>query len=211
MTCFRFDWVEQYLERKPKVLLDVGTWDGADAIAFKHNWPSARVMAFEACPDNWANILADGVVQAEGVEAFHLAVCDHAGGVEFTSNTDTRGRLNRGQSGSILPPTDQLRRDAPNLVFKAPRAVPSVRLDEFCHQHEIIGIDVLHMDVQGAETLVLRGLGFFRPAMIFLETNETAESGHYEGAGTRMELLELRRAMGYRVAWDSGQDQLWIQ
>ena len=208
---FKFEWVQQHLPEPPRVIFDVGTWDGADAVAFKHNWPDARVIAFEACPDNYAQITARGLCAAEGVEVQHLAVCDHNRGVEFTSCEDEHQGPNHGMSGSVLPPTALLKRGAPHLHFKEPRLVPSVRLDAFCLLQGIGRIDVLHVDVQGAEFMVLRGLGLLRPGLIFLETDETGEVGHYQGAALKTDLLALRNHMGYRVAWDSGHDQLWVQ
>ena len=210
MTMFKFEWVSQYLPEPPSVIFDVGTWDGGDAVAFAHNWPMASVVAFEACPDNYAQITARGLLRSEGVDVYHLAVCDHCRGVWFTSNEDEHQGLNPGMSGSILPPTDLLKKVAPHLHFKQPRLVPSTRLDAFCRLKGLDHIDVLHMDVQGAEALVLRGLGELRPGLIFLETDETGEVGHYSGAALKTDLLELRNRMGYRVAWDSGHDQLWV-
>ena len=116
-------------------------------------------------------------------------------------------------SGSILPPTQKLLSDSPNLSFKftpGRERVPSVRLDLFCADHGVEGIDVLHMDVQGAEGMVLQGLGALRPRMIFLETNESGDTGHYRGSLPLKELLGLLDAMGYDSKWSDASDALYV-
>lgn len=210
MTAFRFEWVEKHLGCAPQTIFDVGTWDGRDAIAFKHNFPSARVVAFEACPDNHAEIVKHRLLMAEGVEYYHAAVREDTVLTAFFSNEDDHQQGKRGMSGSILAPTDLLKKHAPHLTFKQSRLVQGISLLDFCQGADIDRIDVLHMDVQGAEWNVLKGLGDLRPGMIFLETDETAESGHYEDARSQMQLFALRDSMGYQCVWDSGHDQLWL-
>ena len=45
MSAFNYQWFERYLVEAPKVIFDVGTYDGADAAAFKEIFPEARVVA----------------------------------------------------------------------------------------------------------------------------------------------------------------------
>ena len=210
MTLFRFDWVEKYLGRKPHTIFDVGAWDAADSISFKERFPEATVIAFEACPDNFAAIKKSGKAAASGVRVFNFAVLDRNGPINFHSNEDAHQGPNPGMSGSILAPTEKLKTEAPHLRFKEPRKVLGVRLDAFCQTYHIPPPDVLHVDVQGAEPLVLEGLGVLRPGLIFLETDETEDVGHYRGAKPLTELWRLLWDLGYLVAYDSGHDALWV-
>lgn len=210
MTAFRFEWVDQYLRCEPEVIVDAGCYDCTDSIAFKERWPGARVFAFEACPDNFARIRMAGRAATAGVIATHAAVCDHEEGVEFHSNTDTKQPGHFGQSGSILAPTQKLVATWPSIAFKKSRRVPSVRLDLFCGRSNVRAIDVLHMDVQGAEHFVLLGLGIMRPPIIFLETNETADEGRYENAVAKDDIRAWFLANGYSRKWESDCDALYI-
>jgi len=210
MTLFRFEWVEKYLGRKPQTIFDVGAWDAADSVAFKERFPEANVVAFEACPDNFAAIKKSGKAAAAGVRVFNFAVLDRNGPVCFHSNEDAHQGTNPGMSGSILAPTEKLKAEAPHLKFKEPRKVLGVRLDDFCKTYRIAGPDLLHVDVQGAEPLVIEGLGILRPSLIFLETDETGEVGHYQGARPLTTLWHLLWDRGYHVAHDSGHDALWV-
>ena len=210
MSAFKFEWVAQYLHREPTVIIDAGCYDGTDAIAFKEEWPAAEVHAFEACPDNFARMQMLGLAAASGVNTYHAAVCDHEDGCEFNSNTDTNQVAHFGQSGSILAPTPKLIATWPSIAFKAPRRVPSVRLDLFCQREQIDVIDVLHMDVQGAEYFVLLGLGAMRPAMIYLETNETADEGRYVNAVPKDDIKAWFLKNGYSRKWEGEFDALYV-
>ena len=210
MTAFRFEWVEQYLGHDPKVIMDAGCYDCTDSIAFKEQYPDARVIAFEGCPDNYRRILMQGLAEAAGVEAWHFAVCDHENGVDFNSNSDTNQNGHFGQTGSILPFSQKLIDTWPSITVKPPRKVASVRLDSFCARWGIEGIDLLHMDVQGAEYFALLGLGEMRPKMIYLEIDETAETGRYVGAVPEDQIKGWFLESGYVERWRSAADALYV-
>lgn len=210
MTAFRFEWVRDYLKRDPKVLIDAGAYNGSDAIAFKEEWPDCRVIAFEACPDNYAAIQQKVRVRLAGVECHHFAVMDEDKSIAFFSNFDTLQDGYFGQSGSILVPKLTLVAKWPSISFKTVRVVAGIRLDTFCRMHGIDHIDVLHMDVQGAEYRALLGLGEMRPPMIYLEIDETAEVGRYEGATPDGLLRGWFDKNGYRRAWESEHDALYV-
>ncbi len=208
MSEFRHEWIAQYLHRAPKVIFDVGTYDGADAVGFKRKFPDARVDAFEADPDNHARIVESGEVAKTGVGVHHFAVCDKAGTVEFHPVTDARHKLtNDGCSGSILAPTAHVLEKYPFLKFREAQKIPAIRLDEFCAKNGIAEIDVLHIDAQGAEGYVLKGLGEMRPGMIFLEIDAVEE---YVGTVPLETLHSLLTDRGYDKPWQGDHDALYV-
>jgi len=210
MSAFQFKWVDQYIG-EPKVIIDAGCYNAFDTMDFKREWPDARVIGFEACPDNFSVIERTGAAAALGCEVHHFAVCHHEDGVEFNSNVDTNQVAHFGQSGSILPFAQKLIDTWPSITVKPPRKVPSVRLDRFCEREGIAHIDLLHMDVQGAEFFVLRGLGAMRPTLIYLEIDETAETGRYVGAIPEADIRAWFDAAGYTRTWESKADALYVR
>jgi FkbM family methyltransferase len=199
MSDFSTRWFEG---AAPRVVLDVGTFDAKDACTLKTLFPDCTVIAFEACPDNWGR-LESRRAELGGIELVHAAVCDYDGEAVFHSNTDCGGP---GMSGSMLAPTDALIQVHRHLAFSAPRPVAALRLDTFCQTRAITHVDLLHLDVQGAEAAVLRGLGVLRPRLIFLEMNE---GPHYVGAASSDALDAHLRGLGYLQRWTSGVDALY--
>lgn len=69
------------LLRRPPTICDVGSCDGADAFRFRRLRPGARVIAFEANPDNYKAIRADP--RSAGIEVYPEAVSDEDGEATF--------------------------------------------------------------------------------------------------------------------------------
>ena len=206
MSEFRLDWIAEHLPHKPTVILDVGAYDASDAIRLKQAYPCAKVFAFEASPDAHAKIVADGAAKANGVEVVHAAVSNRDGSLEFHPNTDARND-NIGCSGSILEPTPHNLAKYPFLQFKEPVKVAAMRLDSFCALKGIDHIDVVHMDVQGAEGYAIEGLGKLRPSMLFFEIDATDE---YKGAVPLVELFARLSEWGYEKKWQGAHDALFV-
>jgi len=68
------------------------------------------------------------------------------------------------KSSSLLEPDLHLSIH-PWVRFDVQIEVQARRLDEVCEEIGVTGIDFIHLDVQGAELLVLRGAGRFLPAV----------------------------------------------
>lgn len=122
--------------RSPRIL-DCGANIGLASLFFKHRYPAARITAYEPDPDLFevlkANLAANG---AGNVEVTNAAV--------WTTNRGVTFRCEGTDSGMI----DGL----PGVVPGTPRAVPSLRLRDIITAEPI---DLLKLDVEGAEDVVL--------------------------------------------------------
>ena len=93
--------------------------------------------------------------------------------------------------------------------------VEAIRLDTYCAQHEISSVDLLCMDVQGAELRVLKGLGEVLERVRYIIT-EIEITPLYYGQAIYAEVHGYLKASGfrqaaevYRDAWFS--DYLYIR
>ena len=118
-------------------ILDCGANIGLATLAFKRQYPGARITAFEADP-TIAGILGRNLSRngAADVERVDAAVWKANGTVEFSAEGSDSGAI-----GEVSP-----------LV--APRiAVPAVRLRDWLVREPI---DLLKIDIEGAELAVLQ-------------------------------------------------------
>lgn len=186
MSYFDLNWIDKFFkDRIPNIIFDVGSYNAADAMRFEQYCKDSRIFAFEACPRNYSNMLLRIKRSNSKVTPIHSAVCNIDGQVEFNPTTVTKAG-----SGSILKPTKLIYKFE-GMKFTDPIIVNSTRLDTFCRKMNLDHIDIIHMDIQGAEYLALLGLGELRPRMIFLEVGAIAL---YEGAKPTSDLL---KELGY--------------
>jgi FkbM family methyltransferase len=205
---FNLEWIRQ-LSVDPTVIFDIGAYDGGDAIRFKIAFPLARVFAFEADIDRFSLLM--NYAGHFGVETKQVALLDRDSPVNwFSAEDDLHGNGHRGSQGSIYRQTEALDRAFPHVhQSKTPTAVQGLRLDTFCMENGIETVDVLHMDVQGAEYDVVVGFGQLRPKLIYAEVMPE-HLGGWVGAKSPKALHCLLSSMGYVLAGDFSTDRLYV-
>jgi FkbM family methyltransferase len=178
------------------VIFDIGSYNAVDAVAFKQRFPFSRVYAIEACRNNFNSMRW---ATSYGVNIRHLAIGEKNEEITFNFSYG----IGNG-SGSILKPTPLVSR---NGLFFGEEKVMCMTIEEFCKQENIERIDCIHMDAQGADGLILKHLGKFRPGCIYAET---CEHDHYEEARTLQEIDDYMESIGYRVESRIGPgEQIW--
>ena len=138
-------------------LIDVGANIGLVSLLLARRFPDRDIHAFEPNPTTFetleANIARNG---ASKVFCHRYAVSDADGMVMFDNDPVKRG-------------TASISRDGGGHAAE----VPATTLDSFVAEHGIDAIGLLKIDVEGYETLVLRGatrvLNEIRPASIYFE------------------------------------------
>lgn len=167
------------LARRGGLLVDVGANMGYVSLLWVNANPDNRAIAFEPARAIFDllsnNIAANGL--ADRIEARAIACCDREGSVSFDP-----GPADQTGWGGIKPDGGQ--------------TVEAARLDRMFDK-----IDLLKIDVEGADTLVLRGAeGLLREkriGRIFFECNPTRMAELDIAQGEAIEMLE---AAGYACA-----------
>ena len=197
---FNLNWIEE-LGIVPEVIVELGAFDGGDAYRFKKRFPNARMITVEADPDRIETVKR--ALDGSGVEIHNFAACDQDGPVDwFAAQVDG----NTNAQGSMYRHTQAYQERFP-FVSQAdkPIQVDGKRFESFCRDAMVDQIDLLHMDIEGAELAVLRSLGDVRPKLIYLEWRENSFVGH-EGGESAAALLDRQ---GYRMVGDLGDDRLY--
>jgi len=127
--------------------LDIGANVGIYAIAAAKKDPNVRVYAFEPC--KWTFQVLDENIRLNAlsnVTAIRTALGDRIGEVILQVNTPGKDGLN-----TIGSPSH------PGCQIVAQETVPITTLDAFIESHTVSRVDVMKVDVEGAELMVLRG------------------------------------------------------
>jgi FkbM family methyltransferase len=123
--------------------VDVGANVGYFTLLMGKNAPLGKVYAFEPIPLNASLLRASAELNGfENIEIIQCAVGASVGNAALSQSTDSA-------YSSIL---DTERKPVERLI-----RVPMVTLDNFVRDRLIKSIDVLKIDVEGAEGLVLQG------------------------------------------------------
>lgn len=175
------------------MIFDVGCNQGVITEKYLATWPDAQLHCFEALPDV-ADLAVKRFSGRPAVEVHNLALCDRTGSIAFN-------RMAASDSSSLLQSNE---REIPAsykdvLATTAVLEVPCDTLDRFCNERGITSIDLLKLDVQGAEWRVLRG------ATVLLErraikviVSEVYFLPFYDSQPMFEDIAELLQSFGYR-------------
>lgn len=187
----------------------VGANDGTEIPRLRKSYQNSRFLCFEPSPV-WHKKLEDQFGGLEFIETRNLALSDQAGKATFHE-------LPLSGNGSLLPP-DKERWSAFNRMEKSEVTALEVQVSTL--DAEASGLDrinLLWMDVQGAEGHVLRGgtQTLPRTESIFLEV--TLVESPYRGASVFSQVDQMLRHSGFTCvglgtdSWNYTGNALWIR
>lgn len=193
---------------EPLVIFDIGACEGEDSIRYARLFPRAKVFAFEPLPANQDLIRANLARHiAANVELVPLALSDRAGEEVFhVSSGRPREEFagpnwNYGnKSSSLLSPVKPGEPMFGWIEFKRQITVRTTTLDAFCLERKLDRLDFIHVDVQGAEHLVLQGAVTMLPRVSALWL-EVSDQPQYIGQKTRIEMEAWLHRQGFELTY----------
>jgi hypothetical protein len=158
------NWTKLVNSDKP-IILDIGANDGGTSFVFQKLFPKSFVYAFEPDPRALINCkqrVLVGNIDSERFELFEGAVSDKIGQSIFYQSDGVDPNFNwyptgYDLSGSLLQPLLENLAEIPSIHFRNQIEVKTITLDSWIVAKNIQKIDILWMDVQGAEAKVLIG------------------------------------------------------
>lgn len=207
MSYFKMNWVNEFFDNKELIIFDIGAFNFDDSINFKTNFPESLVYSFEPFEYNIENY--GEKAKSMGVNVFKLAISDKVGKTKFY-NSETFNGTKWTCSGSLLMPSEKSGTEIhPGLIYNTDGIeVETSTIKDFCESNSIDRVDIIHMDVQGAEYYAVKGMGEkIRPKLLFCET---CEYETYDGALTQKDLDDLLFSMGYKIKERLIYDTLYI-
>jgi FkbM family methyltransferase len=166
--------------QKQPVIFDCGTNVGTSIAYFHQQYPNARIVAFEA-DEHISQILQNNLRrnQINSVEIVTKAVWTNEAGILFGSD--------QADSASIYSLTDQ-------------KLVPSVRLRDYLLRET--RIDMLKMDIEGAETAVLTDCS---DALAHVQNMFVEFHAYLDHPQTLAEVIQVLEASGFRYYINTSQ------
>jgi len=141
------NYVEEYNVRKPKYIIDAGGNIGLAAIFFAVNYPDAQIITIEPDSDNYF-LLCENVKYYKNIRTINGAVWDKQTEVCISNRKQAvwdNGTLN---AGKYIVDEAEISNE---------RYVPAFTVDYLIEKYGIDTIDILKMDVEGAEREIFSG------------------------------------------------------
>lgn len=142
-----------------RVVIEVGARDCAETLDFQRTFPNASICAFECNPATLP-VCRRAVQGLARVTLTEKAVSDREGSVSFFP-TDPARTITGEADGN--PGASSLFRAsgkfAEEQYVQNEITVEATTLERFLREQDIAAVDLLWMDIQGAELLALKGLG----------------------------------------------------
>jgi FkbM family methyltransferase len=141
------DYIEEYNVREPKYIIDAGGNIGLAAIFFAVTYPNAEIITIEPDVDNYF-LLCENIKHYSNIKAINGAVWDKQTKVCISNRKWSiweNGTLNAGKY--IVDETEVADEEY----------IPAFTIDYIIEKYGIDKIDILKMDVEGAEREIFAG------------------------------------------------------
>lgn len=162
--------IDGYLRRlfpkgDARVIFDIGSCEGEDAIRYANLFPAATVYAFEPVPAN-VRLLRQTIERwaKPSIKVHEVALSDQHGTAELHVSSGRPPQAppsdwDYGNKSSSLLPPDQHLEVHPWVRFDETITVQTDTIARVLEAEGLDRIDFVHLDVQGAELKVLAGAG----------------------------------------------------
>lgn len=187
-----FDIQQKLMLNVPKVIFDIGANRGDTAIKYSNLFPTAKVYAFEPFAETFIK-LKDNVKDYPNINIYNFAIAEKIGETIFYSNKneDTNSILSSSKIG--LSSDEQVKTIGQAIVN-------TETIDSFCLNHKIEKIEILKMDIQGAELLALTGaINLLEEKKIGLIYTETYFRRQYNNQPLFHEISKFLGDYGYYI------------
>ena len=211
----KFNNLKKILKNKKPLIIEIGAHFGEDSLRFKHIFPDSILHCFEPDPRNIS--IFNKHVKLNNVFLYELALSNTVGKKEFYQSfnedkittvpdkynwisLEDYNLLKLNNSGS-----SSLKKGYKKLLSEK-ILVQTERFDNWAKNHDIGVIDLVWIDVQGAEEDVINGMGEKINSInfVWIEYGEKT----YEDALSREETIKLFKDKGfYLVNFLSGKNQ----
>jgi FkbM family methyltransferase len=173
-------------------IMECGSRDGLDAIELNNFYHPERIYSFECNPESIL-VCEENVKEYGNIKLVKKAVYKNNGLVDFYP-TDMDKSIDKNIGASSL----LFHRDNKTSFFQRKIQVEAIRLDTFMKDENILKIDLLCLDLQGAEHFAIEGLGK-RIKDVHYIISEVSFSSFYHGDQSFKKIIDILKQKDFTI------------
>ena len=164
-----------------EIIFDIGSCHALESVEFAKRFNTAQVFTFEANPVSY-EVCLENIKDYSSITVINEAVNDYDGLCKFypMDKDRTITTWEDGNQGASSLYKANGAYDHIEKYIQYEIEIPCTRLDTFCRKNNINKIDIIWMDLQGAELKALQSLGFLLETVQIIHT-ELEVNPMYEG------------------------------
>jgi FkbM family methyltransferase len=184
-------------------ILDIGSWHLGQSVEFANIFPGANIEAFEPVPGSYKLCLdrhksLDAPTKSR-IRVHNLALADKDGIVPFFAvEPGANNKIDPGFS-SMFKFSDGLKNSyyGDDKLLQKEIKVKASTLDSWCKKNKVAAVDIMWIDVQGAELLVFKGAkNILKNTKIIM--TEVGLKPYYKGHTLKADIDKYLTTLGYK-------------
>jgi FkbM family methyltransferase len=192
---------QRYSRDDVKVIFDIGSLHCLESVELSKRYTNAKIYAFEANPKSY-EICLENSKDYPSISVINKAVNDYDGTCKFYPMDKEKTVTiwedgNQGASSLYLANGDY---DHIEKYVQYEIEIPCTRIDTFCKENNVDHIDVVWMDLQGAELKALESMGNLLDTVEVIHT-ELEVNPIYEGQCLFSDVNEFLCDRGFELEW----------
>lgn len=150
-------------------ILDIGANIGVASCYFSALYPKAQIYSFEVDSDNY-DLLVRNTAEYKNVNIYQKAIWDNCNGVYVTNRNSIYGHSGKPNPAKYI---------VGEQAIESEKLIESIRISDFMVEMEISTIDILKMDIQGAEIEAFEDAYLWLPhvRLLFIEIHDIFRNG----------------------------------
>lgn len=184
-----------------KVIFDIGACHALESVEFAKRYEGAKIFTFEANPNTY-EVCLENTKAYPSITVINKAVNDFDGTCKFypIDKDKTITTWEDGNQGASSLYKANGAYDSIEKYVQYEIEISCTRLDTFCEQNNIDRIDVVWMDLQGAELKALKSMGSILDTVQIIHT-ELEMNPMYENQCLFDDVNEYLQQKGFELEW----------
>lgn len=183
------------------VIFDIGSCHCLESVEFAKKYKDSRIFAFEANPESY-QVCLNNSKDYPSIEVINQAVNDYDGSCKFYP-MDKERTVTTWEDGNQGASSLYRANGAYDHIEKYVQyeiEVPCTRIDTFCEKNNIDYIDIVWMDLQGAELKALKSMGKILDTVQIIHT-ELEMNPMYDGQCLFSDVNDFLTNNGFDLEW----------